>query len=107
VLIPGDMGRYSYVLVGTEKAMQDTFGSTCHGAGRLMSRSKAKKVGQGRDLRAEMTKRGIIVRASSYATIAEEMPEAYKDVSDVVNTVHGAGISKKVAKLKPLGVVKG
>ncbi len=107
VLIPGDMGRYSYVLVGTDKAMQETFGSTCHGAGRVMSRSKAKKAGQGRDLRAEMAKRGIVVRASSYATIAEEMPEAYKDVSDVVDTVHGAGISKKVIKLKPLGVVKG
>jgi tRNA-splicing ligase RtcB len=107
VLIPGDMGRYSYVLVGTDKAMQETFGSTCHGAGRVMSRSKAKKAGHGRDLRAEMANRGIVVRASSYATIAEEMPEAYKDVSDVVDTVHGAGISKKVVKLKPLGVVKG
>lgn len=107
VLIPGDMGRYSYVLVGTDKAMQDTFGSTCHGAGRLMSRSKAKKAGHGRDLKSEMSKRGIFVLASSYATIAEEMPEAYKDVSQVVDAVHNAGISKKVAKLKPLGVIKG
>jgi len=107
VLIPGDMGRYSYVLVGTDKAMQQTFGSTCHGAGRMMSRKKAKKAGKGRDLRGEMTDRGIVVKASSYATIAEEMPEAYKDVSDVVNAVDLAGISKKVAKLKPLGVVKG
>jgi tRNA-splicing ligase RtcB (3'-phosphate/5'-hydroxy nucleic acid ligase) len=107
VLIPGDMGRYSYVLVGTDKAMAETFGSTCHGAGRVMSRTKAKKVGRGRDLRDEMKKRGITVRASSYATIAEEMPEAYKDVSDVVDAVHGAGISKKVAKLLPLGVIKG
>ena len=107
VLIPGDMGRYSFVLVGTEKAMQETFGSTCHGAGRLMSRTKAKKAGRGRDLRAEMSNRGIVVRASSYATIAEEMPEAYKDVSDVVDAVHNAGISKKAAKLRPLGVIKG
>ncbi|MBN1480160.1 RtcB family protein [candidate division KSB1 bacterium] len=107
VLIPGDMGRYSYVLVGTDQAMQETFGSTCHGAGRVMSRTKAKKAGQGRDLRKEMAKRGIVVRASSYATIAEEMPEAYKDVSDVVDIVHNAGISKKVAKLRPLGVIKG
>ena len=107
VLIPGDMGRYSYVLVGTEKAMQETFGSTCHGAGRMMSRNQAKKAGKGRDLRNEMSQKGIVVRASSYATIAEEMPEAYKDVSNVVDTVHGAGISKKVAKLRPLGVIKG
>jgi len=107
VLIPGDMGRYSYVLVGTDKAMQETFGSTCHGAGRVMSRTKAKKAGRGRDLRQEMAKRGIVVRASSYATIAEEMPEAYKDVSDVVDAVQGAGIAKKVAKLRPLGVIKG
>ena len=107
VLIPGDMGRYSYVLVGTDKAMQETFGSTCHGAGRVMSRTKAKNAGRGKDLREEMSRRGVVVRASSYATIAEEMPEAYKDVSDVVDAVHGAGISKKVAKLLPLGVIKG
>jgi len=107
VLIPGDMGRYSYVLVGTENAMRETFGSTCHGAGRVMSRKKAKQAGKGRDLRQEMTTRGITVRASSYATIAEEMPEAYKDVSNVVDAVQGAGISKKVARLVPLGVIKG
>ncbi|MBN1465157.1 RtcB family protein [candidate division KSB1 bacterium] len=107
VLIPGDMGRYSYVLVGTDRAMEETFGSTCHGAGRLMSRTKAKQAGRGRDLRAEMAQRGIVVRASSYATIAEEMPDAYKDVADVVDAVHGAGISKKVIKLRPLGVIKG
>lgn len=107
VLIPGDMGRYSYVLVGTEKAMQETFGSTCHGAGRMMSRKKAKAAGKGRDLRAELAAQGITIRASSYATIAEEMPEAYKDVSNVVDAVHGAGISKKVVKLRPVGVIKG
>jgi tRNA-splicing ligase RtcB len=107
VLIPGDMGRYSYVLVGTDRAMAETFGSTCHGAGRVMSRTKAKQAGHGRDLRAEMAQRGIVVRASSYGTIAEEMPDAYKDVADVVDTVHGAGISKKVVRLRPLGVIKG
>jgi tRNA-splicing ligase RtcB len=107
VLIPGDMGRYSYVLVGTEKAMQETFGSTCHGAGRVMSRNKAKAAARGRELRQELQSKGIYIKASSYATIAEEMPEAYKDVSDVVETVAGAGISKKVVKLKPMGVIKG
>ena len=107
VLIPGDMGRYSYVLLGTDKAMQDTFGSTCHGAGRLMSRNKAKAAARGRELRQELQNQGIYIKASSYATIAEEMPEAYKDVSDVVETVVGAGISKKVVKLKPMGVIKG
>jgi tRNA-splicing ligase RtcB len=107
VLIPGDMGRYSYVLVGTDKAMEETFGSTCHGAGRLMSRSKAKKCCRGRSIAHEMEDRGIFVMAEGKATLAEEVPEAYKDVSDVVDVVHQAGISKKVAKLRPLGVVKG
>jgi len=107
VLIPGDMGRYSYVLVGTDKAMEETFGSTCHGAGRLMSRSKAKKCCRGRSIADEMEDRGIFVMAEGKATLAEEVPEAYKDVSEVVEVVHQAGISKKVAKLKPLGVVKG
>ena len=107
VLIPGDMGRYSYVLVGTDKAMEETFGSTCHGAGRLMSRSKAKKCCRGRSIAHEMEDRGIVVMAEGKATLAEEVPEAYKDVSDVVEVVHQAGISKKVAKLRPLGVVKG
>lgn len=107
VLIPGDMGRYSYVLVGTDKAMDETFGSTCHGAGRLKSRKKAKLEAKGRSLNREMEDKGIYVKASSYATMAEEMPEAYKDVSDVVDAVNGAGISKKVVKLKPWGVIKG
>ena len=107
VLIPGDMGRYSYVLVGADKAMEETFGSTCHGAGRLMSRSKAKKSCRGRSIAHEMEDRGIFVMAEGKATLAEEVPEAYKDVSDVVDVVHQAGISKKVAKLRPLGVVKG
>ena len=107
VLIPGDMGRYSYVLLGTDKAMQETFGSTCHGAGRVMSRKKAMQAARGRSLKDELQNKGIYVRASSYATMAEEMPEAYKDVSDVVDAVANAGISKKVARLKPLGVIKG
>jgi len=107
VLIPGDMGRYSYVLVGTENAMRETFGSTCHGAGRLMSRKKAKKNAQGRSLFKELQDKGVYVKASSKATMAEEMPEAYKNVANVVDAVAGAGISKIVARLKPMGVIKG
>jgi tRNA-splicing ligase RtcB len=107
VLIPGDMGRYSYVLLGTHGAYQETFGSTCHGAGRRMSRSQAKRQTRGRDLRREFQEQGIEVRASSGATVAEEVPEAYKDVADVVDVVHRAGIGRKVARLRPLGVLKG
>jgi tRNA-splicing ligase RtcB len=107
VLIPGDMGRYSYVLVGTEKAMEETFGSTCHGAGRVQSRTQAKKASKGRPLQRELEDRGVYVRAASRATLVEEAPEAYKDVSQVVEVVHKAGISRKVAKLRPWAVVKG
>ncbi len=107
VLIPGDMGRCSYVLVGTEKAMHETFGSTCHGAGRVMSRHQAIKTAKGRAIARELEDKGIIVRGASQGTIVEEMPEAYKDVTDVVNVVHHAGISLKVAKLVPMGVIKG
>ncbi len=107
VLIPGDMGRASYVLLGTEKAMEETFGSTCHGAGRVMSRHKAIKLARGRAIWREMADKGIIVRSAGKATLAEEMSEAYKDISTVVDVVHRAGISKKVARLRPLGVVKG
>lgn len=107
VLIPGDMGRYSYVLAGTERAYADTFGSACHGAGRLMSRNQAKKATKGRRLLQEMEDRGVIVKAAGMATVAEEMPEAYKDVADVVDVVDRAGIARKVAQLRPLGVVKG
>jgi len=107
VLIPGDMGRYSYVLVGTQTAMEETFGSTCHGAGREMSRHQATKAAKGRNIVEELAKKGIIVRGAGRATIAEEISEAYKDVDDVVEVTHGAGISRKVAKLKPLGVIKG
>jgi tRNA-splicing ligase RtcB len=107
VLIPGDMGRCSYVLVGTEKAFTDTFGSTCHGAGRVMSRHKAKRAAKGRAITRELEDRGIIVRSAGRDTIAEEISEAYKDVTEVVDVVHNAGISKKVAKLVPIGVIKG
>jgi tRNA-splicing ligase RtcB len=107
VLIPGDMARYSYVLVGTERAFRESFGSCCHGAGRRMSRHQAKRSVEGRNLRGEFHAQGIEVRASSFATIAEEIPEAYKDVAEVVEVVHGAGIGRKVARLKPLAVLKG
>jgi tRNA-splicing ligase RtcB len=107
VLIPGDMGRASYVLCGTEKAMEETFGSTCHGAGRVMSRSQAIKASKGRSIYKEMETRGIYVKAASRETLAEEAPEAYKDVSKVVNVVHNAGISRLVAKIVPLGSIKG
>ncbi len=107
VIIPGDMGRNSYVLVGTEKAMKESFGSTCHGAGRCLSRHAAKKKARGRDIERELEDKGIFVKATGKATLKEEMPEAYKDVTEVVNVVHHAGISKKVAKLKPIGVIKG
>ncbi len=107
VLIPGDMGRYSYVLVGTQKAMEETFGSTCHGAGRVMSRHQAIKAAKGRAIVRELEDKGIIVKGASRGTIVEEISDAYKDVDDVVNVVHRAGISRKVAKLVPLGVIKG
>ncbi|MBZ5639133.1 MAG: RtcB family protein [Acidobacteriia bacterium] len=107
VLIPGDMGRYSYVLAGAPGAMRETFGSTCHGAGRVMSRTAAKRAARGRSLLQELNARGISIRSAGMATIAEEMPEAYKDVSDVVDVVHGAGLSTKVARVVPMGVIKG
>jgi tRNA-splicing ligase RtcB len=107
VLIPGDMGRCSYVLVGTDRAMEETFGSTCHGAGRVMSRHQAIKAAKGRAITRELEDQGIIVKGASRGTNVEEIPEAYKDVNEVVHVVHQAGISKKVAKLVPLGVIKG
>ena len=107
VLIPGDMGRASFILLGTEKAMIETFGSTCHGAGRLMSRHQAIKKAKGRKIWREMEEKGIIVRSAGRETLAEEMSEAYKDISDVVDVVHAAGISTKVARLRPMGVIKG
>jgi tRNA-splicing ligase RtcB len=107
VLIPGDMGRYSYVLVGTEKAYEETFGSTCHGAGRMMSRGAARKAARGRPLVRELEDRGIVVRSEGRMTLMEEIPEAYKDVARVVDVCDRAGISRKVARLVPLGVIKG
>jgi tRNA-splicing ligase RtcB len=107
VLIPGDMGRYSYVLKGTARAFSETFGSSCHGAGRRLSRHAAKKAARGRSLIDELRRRGVVVEAAGMATVAEEMPEAYKDVAEVVAVVDRAGIGGKVARLKPMGVVKG
>jgi len=107
VLIPGDMGRYSYVMAGSEQAYRETFGSSCHGAGRRMSRRQAKKKARGRRLYEELEERGVVVMAAGHGTVAEEMPEAYKDVADVVDVVHRAGISRRVAQLRPMGVVKG
>jgi len=107
VLIPGDMGRYSYLLVGTEQAMKETFGSTCHGAGRLQSRAAAKRQVRGRDVLDTLAAHGITVRTDSLSGLAEEYSDAYKNVTDVVNVAHNAGISKKVARTRPIGVVKG
>jgi tRNA-splicing ligase RtcB len=106
VLIPGDMGTESYLLHGTKQA-EETFGSTCHGAGRIMSRHEAVRKWRGEDVMAELKKKGIYAHPASWKVMAEEAPDAYKDVSEVVNITHGAGISLKVAKLLPLGVVKG
>lgn len=107
VLIPGDMGRYSYVLVGTEGAMRETFGSTCHGAGRLMSRTAAVKAARGRQIWRELEAKGILARSTGRDALEEEMPEAYKDVREVVEVVERFGISKRVARLRPIGVIKG
>ncbi len=107
VLVPGDMGRYSYVLIGTPQGSAETFASSCHGAGRMLSCTQAKKAARGRAIAREMEDQGIYVRSAGRATLAEEIPEAYKDVSEVVDVVHGAGISKKVAQLRPMGVIKG
>jgi tRNA-splicing ligase RtcB len=107
VLIPGDMGRYSFVLIGLENAMRETFGSTCHGAGRVMSRTQAKREARHRDLFAELAAAGVTVRARGRATVAEEMPMAYKDVAEVVGVMEAAGVSRRVARLKPFAVVKG
>jgi len=107
VLIPGDMGRCSYVLVGTEQAMQETFGSTCHGAGRTMSRQRALQISRNRNIAKELEARGILVRAQSRRTLDEELSEAYKDVSTVVDACVEAGISRKVVQIKPLGCMKG
>ncbi|MDW8321220.1 MAG: RtcB family protein [Armatimonadota bacterium] len=107
VLIPGDMGRYSFILVGTVTAMRETFGSTCHGAGRMMSRHGAMREAQGRNIAQELAEKGIYVRAQNKGTLAEEASYAYKDVANVVDVCEGVGISRKVARMRPIGVVKG
>ncbi len=107
VLVPGSMGTASWVLVGTQTSMQRSYGSSCHGAGRVMSRSKAKQAIRGEQLREELLRRGIQVRARSMPGLAEEAPQAYKDVDQVVETVSGAGIARKVARLIPVAVIKG
>jgi len=107
VLIPGDMGRCSYIAVGTETAMQESFGSTCHGAGRVQSRSAAKRSLRGADVAQALAAKGITVKTGSMGSLAEEASEAYKDVSEVVEVTHKTGISLKVAKAVPLGVIKG
>jgi tRNA-splicing ligase RtcB len=101
------MGTNSYILSGTENAMKESFGSTCHGAGRLMSRSKAKKTINGQELKKQLEADGIIVVAGSMQGLAEEAPQAYKDIENVVEVAASAGLSKKVARLRPLGVIKG
>ncbi len=107
VLIPGDMGRRSYVAVGTEKAMAETFGSTCHGAGRVQSRGAAKRSLRGVDVANELKAKGITVKADKMASLAEEAPQAYKDITQVIEVTHQAGISRKVAMASPIGVIKG
>jgi tRNA-splicing ligase RtcB len=107
VIIPGDMGRNSYLLVGTDRAMQETFGSACHGAGRLKSRTAATRSIKPDILLKELESKGIIVKASGRNTLVEEAPSAYKDVNDVVDVVHNAGISRRVCRMRPLGVIKG
>jgi len=107
VLIPGDMGTHSYVLAGSQQAMEETFGSTCHGAGRTLSRKQAIKAAKGRAIERELEDRGIYVQSRGKTTLKEEIPEAYKDISLVVEAVHMAGLAKKVARLRPLGVIKG
>lgn len=107
VLIPGSMGTASYVLLGQEESLRQSFGSTCHGAGRVMSRTKAKRVVRGSELKRELEQKGISIAAGSMAGLAEEAPLAYKDVEGVVDIVHNLGIAKKVARLKPIGVIKG
>lgn len=107
VLIPGDMGRASWVLAGQPGSMRQTFGSTCHGAGRLMSRTAAMRGASKRQISEELASRGVIARAASRRGLAEEQPGAYKDVNAVVDVVAEAGLSKKVARLRPVGVIKG
>lgn len=107
VLVPGDMGRYSFIAVGTAEAMRISFGSTCHGAGRVMGRKQAVRALAGVDIAEQLRRQGILVRAQDRTLLAEEAPAAYKDVADVVGVCHEVGISRRVARTRPLGVVKG
>ena len=107
VLIPGDMGTASYLLVGTEKAMGETFGSTCHGAGRILSRTKATRSFNPEKIISSLGKKGIYIRATSKRVVAEEAPDAYKNIDEVIEVAHGSGISRKVVRMTPLAVVKG
>jgi tRNA-splicing ligase RtcB len=107
VMIPGDMGRASWVLVGQRGSMEQTFGTTCHGAGRMMSRTGAVRAARGRRIDRELAESGIVARARSRRGLAEEQPAAYKNVDQVVDVVHRAGLSRKVARMRPLGVIKG
>jgi len=107
VLVPGDMGRCSFVAVGTQKAMSESFGSTCHGAGRALSRGAAMRSMQGRDVARELKNRGITIKAGNIPSLAEEASQAYKDITEVIEVVHQAGISRKVAMAIPMGVIKG
>jgi tRNA-splicing ligase RtcB len=101
------MGRYSFIATGTDTAMKETWGSTCHGAGRMLSRSAAKKGVRGSDVAYKLEMRGILVKTDSLGSLAEEASEAYKDVAEVVEITEKAGISRKVARTVPLGVIKG
>ncbi len=107
VLVPGDMGRCSYVLVGCADAMSHTFGSCCNGAGREMSRGAAIRAAKGRSIHRELLDRGVYARARGRTGLDEEQPEAYKDVIDVVDVLHRARIARRVARLRPIGVIKG
>ncbi|HQK16034.1 MAG TPA: RtcB family protein, partial [Polyangiaceae bacterium] len=106
-LVPGDMGRYSYVVVGTQQALHDTWGSACHGAGRVLSRQAALKMSKKKKIFETLQAKGVWVRALSKRTVAEEIPEAYKDVADVVDVMTRAGLVRPVVKLEPLAVIKG
>lgn len=107
VIIPGTMGTCSYILVGTEKAMEETWGSSCHGAGRMMSRHQAVKESKNRDIVEELAKKGIVAKGVSRKGLAEEMPDAYKDIDEVIKVVEGAGLSRKIARMAPVAVMKG
>ncbi|HEX9020699.1 MAG TPA: RtcB family protein, partial [Nitrospirota bacterium] len=107
VLIGGTMGTSSYILIGTEEGMKTAFGSACHGAGRAMSRTQAKRRWHGRDVIRMLEEQGVMIRGHSYSGIAEEAPESYKDVTEVVEAAHEAGLARKVARVKPIACVKG